>query len=129
MLTTKLTVAIHITIWFGTALICRGQSGALPKEKNEAPRHASQLTLADRVVVKSEMAKGFVDPLKCDKDGNLYLMSAVDATSGVRKLNLKGERLALFVASSASDLPVQLASYFSVASDGDVYQLAFCGKR
>lgn len=119
---------IYVVVWFGAALICRGQSGTAPKDKNIATPKPPQLALVDSVVVKSEMAQGFVDPLKCDGDGNLYLMSAVDATSGIRKLNARGERLALFVANSASDLQVQLATYFSVAPNGDVYQLAFLRK-
>ena len=102
----------------------RGQTSTLAR-KTDLPAKNRQLALVTSLVVKSEMAQFFIDPLKCDGDGNLYLMTNMDAVTGIRELNSKGERQAVFVASSATDLKVQLAAYFSVAANGGIYQLAY----
>jgi hypothetical protein len=104
--------------------ICGAQSNPVSR-RTESPAIGQNLKLVSETPVNSEMAQTFAGPLRCDHDGNLYLMTKLDAVTGIRKLNPKGERSAVFVASSATDLQVQLAAYFSVAADGDVYQLAF----
>lgn len=106
-------------------LTCFGQTARARKESSSGPTKLAHLRIVDTVVSKSEMAEGFVQPFQCDVSGNIYLMGGVAATSGIRKVNLKGERVATFTASSASDLQVQLAAFFSVTPDGEVYQLAY----
>lgn len=80
---------------------CRdtGKSGGT---KNKT--RTQHLTLVDDVTSKSELAQAFIDPIQCDSDGNLYLMTVADATSGIRKVNPKGQRTATFVANSGIDL-------------------------
>ena len=119
-----LFTAISGLIWLSVNPICGGQAGPVAK-KTESPTKHSQLALVTKLVVKSEMARSFVDPMTCDQDGNLYLITQMDAVSGIRKLNAKGERMALFVGSAATDLQVQVAGYFSVAPNGGIYQLAY----
>lgn len=80
---------------------------------------------AETVIAKSEVAVGFDYPLTCDADGNLYLKSTSSGVSGIRKLNTKGERIALFQPSRNPDLKIDAAGYFSIAQDGDLYQLIF----
>ena len=119
-----LSVALSGLIWLSANPMCSAQTTAASK-KGESPSQHPQLALKTKVEVKSEMAQFFVDPLKCDEDGNLYLMTKMDAITGIRKLNAKGERLAVLVASPAADLKLKVAGYFSVAPNGSIYQLAY----
>jgi len=118
-------VALIFPMVMGAFRLSNGQTEVARSRKDGV---SQKLALTDTVVVKSELAEGFVDPLKCDGSGNFYLMTSVDANSGIRKLNAKGDRLAVFVANSASDVDVLVATFFSVTPDGDVYQLAFLRK-
>jgi hypothetical protein len=102
---------------------------ALPlvcEDSNAAKRQASgetrlSLTPNQDILIKSELAQGFIDPIKCDGDGNIYLMTVSDASSGILKLTPKGQKLTTFVAASSQvGLPVQHANYFSVDRDGKV---------
>jgi len=86
-------------------------------------REHSSLVMTDSVVVKSEMGGIFFSPTKCDAEGNLYSMEAIDATSGIRKMSPKGHLVATFAGSAATDLSVWHGTYFAVTSDGSVYQL------
>ena len=120
---------------------CRGQSRAVslekgkdvagkthPKKAKHAASSSLRLVPVDRIKVASEAAGVFYDPLKCDIDGNLYTRTDSDGVSGIRKLNTKGERVALFQASTAiPDLngKIDFAADFSIAQNGEVYQLAF----
>ena len=85
------------------------------------------LTPVETIEMPSEPAGMFENPLKCDADGNLYLKTETDGPTGFRKINLKAKKTILFQASSApSDLgKLDLSTYFSVAADGDVYQLVY----
>lgn len=82
------------------------------------------LSVISELTIKSESAGPLIDPIQCDRDGNVYLMTSIDPSDGIRKLNSKGELLARFRASSASSLPVQVAVYYSVGLDGEVFQVA-----
>jgi hypothetical protein len=109
---------------------CLAQSSGpnAEEKKGSAGTHqrARHLTLASTTKVASEPAGAFLDPLKCDGDGNLYLRVYADAVPGIRKLNSKGERIAVFQPNIApSDLKIDVAHYFSVRPDGSVYQLIF----
>lgn len=87
------------------------------KAGDNAPRRLGIETLK----VASEQA-GAYNGMTCDSDGNLYLRGDPDGVPGILKLNAKGERLTVFQPKSA-DLKVDRGGPFSVAPDGDVYQL------
>jgi hypothetical protein len=76
----------------------------------------------ETVKFPSELAEGFALHLMCDADGNYYVRTNPEGNEGIRKLSPKGERVALFQAKS-TDVKVNRAGYFSVAPDGNVYQL------
>ena len=80
--------------------------------------------------VASEMGGAFMDPSKCDGDGNLYIRKyAMDhpLLSPVVKIDPEGKRTALFDASAFSELALDRADAFSPASDGGMYQIAQSG--
>jgi hypothetical protein len=116
----SLTIAL---ILLSLPLLAGGPYGR--NAKNQKPTTTSKiLSVKDSIIIKSEVAQIFVHPIKCDGDGNVYVMTQVDATTGIHKLNPKGQRLANFIAGAAPDLSVAHGTYFSVTADGDVYQLA-----
>ncbi|MGA8541702.1 MAG: hypothetical protein WB566_19520 [Terriglobales bacterium] len=75
----------------------------------------------ETITAPAEMATGFLTPLKCDSDGNLYFRK--DHADDVHKLNLKGEQVALFQAAANSDKKIDGVAAFTLAPDGDLYQL------
>ena len=77
------------------------------------------------VVVSSEIASAFLGPFVCDGEGNLYLRSESAGVTAIRKLNAKGERVALFEPASSPDVKVGATGYFSVIPDGELYVLVF----
>lgn len=88
--------------------------------RNAADRH---LVLVQNLQTQETSAGEFYPPLKCDADGNIYIQN--DPTSpGVRKLNPKGERVRDFRATS-TDLRVDVAPYFNVSGDGELYELVY----
>lgn len=87
--------------------------------------NARTLTLAKELTIKAEIARGFILPIKCDDEGNVYLLTNIDPSDGIRKISSKGEVLARFAASSAPDMRVDAAMYFSISQSGDLYQIAF----
>ena len=101
-----------------------GNSAARSEKSQSEATTAKTLAVTDSVVIKSKVAQFFIHPIKCDGDGNVYLMTQIDATTGIRKLNPKGQRVATFAASSATDLSVWHGTYFAVTPDGMMYQLA-----
>ncbi len=106
------------------------QSGELPKptlpataEKNKnVPAAAVAGLHTELTKISSEIAQGFLDPLRCDSDGNLYLRTAPSGVGAIHKLNSKGVRVALFQPKSA-DVKVNFPLSFDIAPNGDVYQL------
>jgi len=82
------------------------------------------LTPVETTTAPSEVARGFAG-LACDGDGNIYLGSDSPAVPGIRKLNPKGELVALFQPSANPDIKLGVAGDFSVTPDGELYQLAF----
>lgn len=82
------------------------------------------LTRVGVVDVPSAMTHGFTPPFKCDSDGNIYFLNrAYDAT--IQKLTAKGERVAMFEASSHSEKKLVSTGTFDVTLEGEVYQLVF----
>lgn len=92
------------------------QPGTVPV----APR--ATLVAKGRVKIPSELAGLFVEPLKCDPSGHLYLRTFEDG--GVRKLESSGRRVAVFHATGADDKTLT-GGYFAVGSGDEVYQLTF----
>lgn len=76
----------------------------------------------DLVELASEIAEVFQEPLRCDADGNLYLRTDPSGAGAIRKLDSKGEKVAILRPSS-SNIKVNRPLSFAIAADGDVYQL------
>jgi hypothetical protein len=90
-----------------------------PKQRTgDQPRQLQVETLK----VPGEVAGLFAPPLKCDGDGNLFMRLDAEGVPGIRKLSQKGERLATAQV-SAADIKFNRATYFSLAPDGDIYQI------
>jgi len=94
--------------------------------KADAGGQKSQLSVTETVKLTGIDTGMIVDTLECDTEGNFYLRNDIDFPSPIQKVNLKGEKKADFLASSATDLPnlpPQLAhsGRFSVTKDGDLY--------
>lgn len=105
-----------------------GTSMAQSSAPNGRSQHATadgRLDLVETTKIPTEVAATIAGPLRCDGDGNLYFMTDYDGETGIRKINKKGELLASFLASTAADPKIDVALYFSVGSDGTVYQVAF----
>jgi len=100
-----------------------GQSSAKPIQVGAKQQTVRHLTVV-QTAKSPEIAGEFVPPLRCDNDGNLYMKTEPFGVSGIRKLNPKGEPVALFQPSSVTDLQVAIAYYFDRDSNGEVYQLA-----
>jgi len=103
---------------------CWGQSSpagtAQPSPiKETMPASILHLTPVETTTAPAEVATGFTD-LACDSDGNLYLASDVPS-SAIRKLNAKGELVAIFQADANPDIKVWGSGSFAVAQDGEVY--------
>ena len=78
----------------------------------------------------SEMGGAFMNPSKCDADGNLYIRKyAMDRPllGPVVKIDPEGKRTALFDPVAFSQLKLDRADAFSPASDGGLYQIASVG--
>lgn len=78
----------------------------------------------------SEMGGAFMNPSKCDADGNLYIRKyAMDRPllGPVVKIDPAGKRTALFDPVAFSQLKLDRADAFSPASDGGLYQIASAG--
>jgi hypothetical protein len=78
-----------------------------------------------QTLTTSEVTNAFRPPMICDPDGNVYLSTDPVGVSGIRKLNEKGERIALFETSANHDLKVDAVAYFSLQPGGDLYELVY----
>jgi hypothetical protein len=84
-----------------------------------------QLSDVRTVEISSEVADMFRPPLMCDAQGNLFLMTYSDSVEGIRKLDVRGKRLASFKAVNQPDVQVTLAGHFSISPEGEVTQLVY----
>jgi hypothetical protein len=98
------------------------KSPGTAKQKKSGEKIAARLSI-ETVKVPSETAEVFAHPT-CDSDGNLYFRTDPDGVAGIRKLNGKGERMALFQATSPN-VKASHPAYFTLGPNGDVYQLIF----
>jgi hypothetical protein len=88
------------------------------------------LRASSTMKVASEMGGAFMNPSKCDGDGNLYIRKyATDRPllGPVVKIDPGGRRTALFDPATFSQLALDRADAFSPASDGGMYQIAQSG--
>jgi hypothetical protein len=108
---------------------CLAQSTKQPNVGKDVALATSHLDVVETVTMPTELASTFAAPFRCDSDGNFYLMTSFDAESGIRKLTKKGELLALYLASTATDPKIDAVMSFSVGVDGTVYQIAFPHSR
>jgi len=112
----------------------RGQSQIEPKHSKpvsqpqlSAPTQVEgHLVRTKTITSPSEVIGAFRPPMRCDSNGNLYMLTDGEAVAAVHKLNAKGERVALFNPGSDADLKVDEADYFALAEDGsELYQLVY----
>jgi hypothetical protein len=116
-------------------LVFAGFSASLlTAQINSAVLPASASTIALRPTstmnVASEMGGAFMNPVKCDGDGNLYIRKlATDRPmlGPVVKIDREGKRTALFDPAAFSQLGLDRADAFSPASDGGLYRIAQSG--
>jgi len=124
-----------------TSLCCWGQSPASaspeptpkaptgvtmpePAKEDKLPSSTLHLTPLE-VVTSSEVATGFLGPFVCDDDGNLYLRSESAGVTAIRKLNAKGERVAIYEPGTNPDVKVGLTASFTTTPDGELYALVY----
>jgi hypothetical protein len=113
-----------------SALPCLAQtsSGSEPPSPAQDEKSITRHLTPVENTVSSETATGFGGPYACDGDGNLYLRSE-PAAGSIRKLNSKGERVALYQIRGNPDVEVDTAGSFSVTPDGELYMLTFSRKE
>ncbi len=104
-------------------------SSAAAATTSKVPLSASTLTLraTSTVNVPSEIGGAFMNPAKCDSEGNLYIRKlAMDRPQlgPVVKIDSDGQRAALFDPTTFSQLALDRADAFSPAPDGGMYQIA-----
>ena len=109
-------------------------AGSLTAQTNSANHPASASTIAlhatSTMNVASEMGGAFMNPVKCDGEGNLYIRKlATDRPmlGPVVKIDREGKRTALFDPAAFSQLALDRADAFSPASDGGLYRIAQSG--
>jgi len=125
-----ITAALVLAIWGQetTAKVANAPKTATPSAKEigvgtSVPVAHNHLH-TELTKISSEFAEVFLEPLRCDGEGNLYLRTDPSGVGAIHELNSKGERVALFQpASSSSDVKVNFPARFAIAPDGDVYQL------
>jgi hypothetical protein len=120
--------------FFGVLVLGQAASKPRPPQSSKTlpPTEAAATKSVDGHLVRvqtittpSEMVTWFYSPLRCDNDGNLYLPLEVTDMPAIRKLNQKGERVALYEANKAPDFKVDLAPWYAVDPEGgDLYLLA-----
>jgi len=112
------------------SIFCRGQEAASPGQSashDDAPSTVRYLAPGE-TIVSPETALSFSGPFPCDADGNIYLRSGF-VGAAIRKLNPKGERVAIFQPDANPDLEVGVAGHFAVTPDGELYLLVFARKE
>jgi hypothetical protein len=89
-----------------------------------AKRVDGHLVRTGVITAPTEILTTFMRPLRCDADGNFYLQT--DATNpAIRKINARGERVAVFRPAENPDLKIDAVASFALAPDGRLYELVF----
>ncbi len=97
----------------------KGVTAAPAKDPSQLP-----LVRVETVQAPAEMASTFSPFLKCDNEGNLYLQTD-PSFPAIHKLNPKGERVAVFQATSNPDRKIDFSRSFSIAPSGELYELVY----
>lgn len=120
-------VVVPSSLIIGVLFSCLLGSAQKPKPPSSPPvgEPARTLEISTRTVSPHASARNIVGLPKCDSDGNIYIASDPDANSGIGKFNSKAEQVALFRASAATDLKVDLAWSFSVSPEDLVYEIVY----
>ncbi|MFB3815959.1 MAG: hypothetical protein ACE14L_17785 [Terriglobales bacterium] len=121
--------AMRVVLLLGL-LMCIGVATGLGEEKKNTAAAGNlqddvrKLKLLNTLDVPSEVATEFGPPLRCDREGNLYLHSEVFGVSGLRRISPKGERLATFNPNPDSHVKVDFIGSFALGR-GDLYALVY----
>lgn len=92
-----------------------------PTVSENAPASTEHyLTTAETITAPAEAATGFTK-LDCDADGNLYLGAESPGALAIRKLNPKGERIAVYEPGANPDVKIWNAGDYSLTKDGELY--------
>jgi hypothetical protein len=130
------TLRTSVFWWYCLAVFACASYPALAQETHSIretnnPPKIVERSFAIRSTVDSatEIAPEFGPPLRCDRDGNLYLHAEVFGVSGFRKINPKGERLATFDPKVDSHLKqLDLVPTFAIGR-GKLYALVYPHER
>lgn len=87
-----------------------------------------QITRAEEVLVPSELAGIFRMPPRCDAEGNIYIRKRNDGNEPILKINLKGERKALFQPPIAVG-KLGITRDFAISAENEVYLIAYAGRE
>ncbi len=88
-------------------------------------QEAAKLTLRlEQTIPVRAVTGGFSLPLKCDREGNVYIRSASSFREPVLKVSPDGQKLADFSLASVPDWEKGEFYDFAIRPDGEVYLLA-----
>ncbi len=87
-----------------------------------------QITRAEEVLVPSELAGIFRMPPRCDAEGNIYIRKRNNGNEPILKINLKGERKALFQPPIAVG-KLGITRDFAISAENEVYLIAYAGRE
>ena len=104
------------------------QAAASEKKPPESVSPVRPLRIVRRIEIPSEPGGIFGPALKCDANGNLFITVGSEPLTPIHKFDASGRRLASFEAAETIDLKPAGAGYFSVSSDGELYQFVFPNK-
>jgi len=79
----------------------------------------------ETIEVRSEPGTVFADPLKCDRDGNLFFQPNVFPHEEIHSLNAKGQPLASFRPRAIPELSLDGIGAYAIGPRGELYQIVF----
>jgi hypothetical protein len=112
--------------------LAAGQTSRGPQESDAKPPTSQagavkqdnlHLVRVRTITASTEVANSFVTHNVCDGSDNFYFQK--EPRDAVHKLNAKGELAALFQAAANTNKKIDATGYFTLASDGDLYQLVY----
>ena len=129
------STALFVLFFAGFLLAQTNSASPGPSAKTAASSPSSlgstlALHATSTMNVASEMGGAFMNPSKCDADGNLYIRKYASdrpLLGPVVKIDPDGKRIARFDPVAFSQLALDRADTFSPAPDGGVYQIAQSG--
>ena len=105
--------------------LSRRSNSATTAKSDTAPSRSHDLTLLSTVKSSFVNAGMLLLPVKCDRDGNLYLSDVVKEMHAIHKLNAQGKEIAVFRPDLAlpGPRPVAGGGDFSVGKEGYDYEM------